>query len=70
MNYNFLYLGTFAMIFLSCTIIFFVLWASRQFNIQKKYNEERDKFYMKRIDVLENIVKYECRELVNQLKKI
>lgn len=70
MNYSLLYFGTFAMIFLSGTMIFFVVWASKQFNVQKRYNEQRDKFYIQRIDDLENIVKQECRELINQLKKI
>lgn len=70
MNYSLLYFGTFAMIFLSGTMIVFVLWASKQFNIQRRYNEQRDKFYMQRIDDLETIVKKECRNLVSHLKKI
>lgn len=69
MNYSLLYFGTFAMILFCITIVLFVLWAGRQFNIQKQYNEKRDKFYMKRIDELEHIVKTECKELFNQLKK-
>lgn len=70
MNYSILYFGTFAMVFLSTTMIFFVLWATKQFNLQKRYNEQRDKFYMQRIDDLETIVKKECRNLVDHLKKI
>jgi len=70
MNYTILYFGTSAMVFLSGAIIFLVLWASRQFRIQKKYAENRDKFYIKRLDDIEGILKNEISNLINQLKKI
>lgn len=70
MKYDILYFGTFAMVFLSVTIIFFVLWSNRQFKMQKEYNEQRDKFYLRRIEDMEHIVKKEIKELINILKNI
>lgn len=70
MKYDILYFGTFAMVFLSVTIIFFVLWSNRQFKMQKEYNEQRDKFYLRRIEDMEHIVKKEIKELINILKHI
>jgi len=70
MNYSLLYLGTFATLTFSATMIFFIIWSARQNYKQKLYNTQRDEFYVKRIDALENIVKKECRELFNQIKKL
>lgn len=70
MKYDILYFGTFAMVFLSVMIIFFVLWSNRQFKMQKEYNEQRDKFYLRRIEDMEHIVKKEIKELINILKNI
>jgi len=69
MNYYLLYFGTFAMIFFSCTMIFFVVWSSKQFNMQRRYNEQRDKLYLQRIELVENLVKNEFKIIIEHLKK-
>ena len=70
MDYSFLYFGTVAMIAITLSIVFFVLWASSALKKQRQYLEQRDKHYLQRIEVVEKLVKNEFKIITEHLKNL
>ena len=70
MDYSFLYFGTVAMIAITLSIVFFVLWASSALKKQRQYLEQRDKHYLARIEVVEKLVKNEFKIITEHLKNL
>ncbi len=65
-----LYIGTFGMVTMSTAIVLFVLWASSALKKQRQQLEVRDKHYLARIEVVENLVKNEFKIIIEHIKKI
>ena len=64
-NFPALWLGTFAMLFLSVVIIFFILWAASMFSKMKQRDVVRDE----RLDKIETIMKDKFEVILNILNK-
>jgi len=69
-DYSFLYFGTLGMTAMALAIVFFVLWASSALKKQKQQLEQRDRHYLARIEVIENLVKNEFKIITEHLKKM
>ena len=69
-DYSFLYFGTLGMTAMALAIVFFVVWASGALKKQRQYLEQRDKHYLQRIEVVENLVKNEFKIIIEHIKKI
>ncbi len=65
-----LYIGTFGMVTMSTAIVLFVVWASSALKKQRQQLEVRDKHYLARIEVVENLVKNEFKIIIEHIKKI
>jgi len=70
MDYSILYMGTIGMVTMATAIVAFVLWASSALKKQRQYLEQRDKHYLARIEVVENLVKNEFKIITEHLKKM
>jgi hypothetical protein len=69
-DYTLLYFGTFAMITMSGAVVFFVVLGSSAFKKQRDLLAQRDKQYLSRIEVVENLVKTEFKQVLEYLKKL
>jgi len=69
-GYEMLYLGTAAMLFLSLSLLVFVVWATNMFQKQKQHQEQRDKHWMERIEGVEALVRNEFKAVLDHLKKL
>ena len=69
-DFTILYMGTIGMITMATTLVFFVVWASGALKKQRVYLEQRDKHYLSRIEVVENLVKNEFKIITEHLKKM
>ena len=69
-DFTILYVGTATMLILAVCLITFVIWATFQFSKQRKFAEQRDQYYMERIEGVELLVRTEFKSVLEQLKKI
>jgi len=69
-DFSILYIGTIGMLLMAVSIVFFVVWATGTLRRQRKYLEQRDKHYLKRIEVVENLVKTEFKTVIEHIKNL
>lgn len=67
---NVLYVGTATMVFFALTFILFVVWASGSLKKFKTFSEERDKYFMRRIDSIESLIKTEFLQVISSIKNL
>jgi len=62
------YIGTFIMLFLSLTIVFFVVYSSIRINKFQRLIDEKHEYYMSRVDSLEDLIKTQMKDILLTLK--